>query len=292
MPTFVHPDEALFSGEQSYPSLPVCEHFSGSEKLIRKALQLQEKLGGVFDITCDCEDGAQTGNEIAHAEMIAELVSGVSNPGYRIGVRIHDVTHSSWRSDVNIIVGRAADYLAYVTIPKSTNVASARECIDAIQEVACAAGRSTPLPVHILIETHAALRHVYEFAELPHVKVVDFGLMDFVSSHHGAIGAEVLRSPGQFNHHLLSRAKADVVAAALAAGVVPAHNVCLFQSIRDATIAVPAFMPVIDLANARLHSRVLVASLLCLDLVIEGATRQFSNTQQNGQSMTWPQFLH
>ena len=34
-------------------------------------------------------------------------------------------------------------------------------------------------------------------------------------------------SPGQFEHRLLARAKAEVVAAALAHGVVPAHNVTL-----------------------------------------------------------------
>jgi citrate lyase subunit beta/citryl-CoA lyase len=36
-----------------------------------------------------------------------------------------------------------------------------------------------------------------------------------------------MRSPGQFEHKLLARAKTEVVAAALANGVVPAHNVTL-----------------------------------------------------------------
>jgi citrate lyase subunit beta/citryl-CoA lyase len=36
-----------------------------------------------------------------------------------------------------------------------------------------------------------------------------------------------MRAPGQFEHALLARAKAEVVAAALANGIVPAHNVCL-----------------------------------------------------------------
>jgi citrate lyase subunit beta/citryl-CoA lyase len=59
------------------------------------------------------------------------------------------------------------------------------------------------------------------------VQVLDFGLMDFISGHHGAIPASAMRSPGQFEHALVRRAKAEVVAAALAAGVVPAHNVTL-----------------------------------------------------------------
>ncbi len=48
-----------------------------------------------------------------------------------------------------------------------------------------------------------------------------------------------MRSPGQFDHKLVSRAKAEVVAAALANGVVPAHNVTLdlknrYQTYEDA----------------------------------------------------------
>ena len=36
-----------------------------------------------------------------------------------------------------------------------------------------------------------------------------------------------MRSPGQFEHRLIARGKAEMVAAALANGVIPAHNVCL-----------------------------------------------------------------
>ncbi len=97
-----------------------------------------------------------------------------------------------------------------------------------------AAGRSTPLPVHVLIETHGALHEVFEIAKLPHVDVLAFGLMDFVSGDHGAVDASALRSPGQFDHRLISRAKAEVVAAALSQGVVPAHNVCL--NLKDAEV--------------------------------------------------------
>ena len=81
--------------------------------------------------------------------------------------------------------------------------------------------------MHILIETHGALSQVHDIAKLPWVQVLDFGLMDFVSAHHGAIPASAMRSPGQFEHRLLARAKAEVVSAALANGVVPAHNVTL-----------------------------------------------------------------
>lgn len=226
-PSIVHPEDALFSGEKTFPALPACEHFAGNQKLMQKALALQAEMGPQFDITCDCEDGARTGEEEAHAMMVADVVSGPDNRFSRMGVRIHDPLHWSWRRDVDIIVGRAAKQLAYVTIPKATNAVQVAEVIDYVQRVARDAGRPTPLPIHVLIETHGALNVAFELAALPHVEVLDFGLMDFVSGHHGVIAASALRSPGQFEHRLLARAKAEVVAAALAHGVVPVHNVCL-----------------------------------------------------------------
>jgi citrate lyase subunit beta / citryl-CoA lyase len=51
--------------------------------------------------------------------------------------------------------------------------------------------------------------------------------MDFISGHHGAIGAEALRNPGQFEHKLIVRAKTEICAAALANGLVPSHNITL-----------------------------------------------------------------
>ena len=81
--------------------------------------------------------------------------------------------------------------------------------------------------MHAIIETHGALRQVWDIAALPWMQSLAFGLMDFVSDHHGALGAAVMRSPGQFEHQLIVRAKAEIVAAALANGIVPAHNVTL-----------------------------------------------------------------
>jgi len=230
----LHPDDALFSGEKPFPVLSACEHFAGSEKLILKALALQDELGPVFDITCDCEDGARAGEEEAHVRMVARLIASDTNRHGKLGVRIHDHSHFAWRQDVEIVVGTAAARLAYVTVPKATTAAQVAEVIECVQQVARAAGRSTPVPIHALIETHGALREVAAIAALPHVEVLDFGLMDFVSGHHGAIPASAMRSPGQFEHRLLVRAKAEVTAAALAHGVVPSHNVCL--NLKDAAV--------------------------------------------------------
>ncbi|MFM9835794.1 MAG: HpcH/HpaI aldolase/citrate lyase family protein [Methylophilaceae bacterium] len=223
----VHPNEALFGGEKPFPLIPACEHFAGSEKLILKALALQDSIGAVFDITCDCEDGAQAGQEREHAEMIVRVLNSDANKYKMAGARIHDYTEPHWKQDIDILVGGAGNVLSYITIPKCTDIAQAQEMIGYIQKTAITNGIMRQIPVHILIETHGALNQVHEIAKLPWLQVLDFGLMDFVSAHHGAIPASAMRSPGQFEHRLLARAKAEVVAAALANGVVPAHNVTL-----------------------------------------------------------------
>jgi citrate lyase subunit beta/citryl-CoA lyase len=223
----VHPNEALFGGEKPFPLIPACEHFAGSEKLILKALSLQDSIGPVFDITCDCEDGAASGQERDHAEMIVRVLNSEANKHHMAGARIHDYTHPAWKQDVDILVGGAGKVLSYITIPKCTDISQAKEMIAYIQKMAVFHGIEREIPVHILIETHGALRQVHEIAALPWLQVLDFGLMDFVSAHNGAIPASAMRSPGQFEHRLLARGKAEVAAAALANGVVPAHNVTL-----------------------------------------------------------------
>jgi citrate lyase subunit beta / citryl-CoA lyase len=230
----VHPKDALFGGERAFPSLAACEHFAGSEKLIGKAMDLQGEYGSIFDITCDCEDGAASGQEREHAAMVARMVNSRRNRFGKAGARIHDPAHPAWRQDIDVIVGEAGDRVAYITIPKATSVGQVAEVIGYVDETARKAGVTRDVPVHVLIETHGALRDVFAIAALPHIEVLDFGLMDFVSGHHGAIPAAAMRSPGQFEHALLARAKAEVVAAALANGIVPAHNVCL--NLKDAQV--------------------------------------------------------
>lgn len=235
MNNMTHPSQALFEGERAFPIIPSCEHFAGSEKLISKALGLQDTIGAVFDITCDCEDGAAAGTEKEHAEMIVRVLNSDLNKHQMAGARIHDYTHDCWQQDIDILVAGAGELLTYITIPKATTVDQVAEMIGYVKKVAQQNGIEREIPIHVLIETHGALKDVHEIAALDWVQVLDFGLMDFVSAHHGAISATAMRSPGQFEHRLLARAKAEVVAAALANGVVPAHNVTLDLKNEDVT---------------------------------------------------------
>lgn len=235
----VHPRHALFAGEKTFPAIPCCEHFAGKEKLIRKALALQNEIGPVFDITCDCEDGAAAGQERAHAEMVAAILASDANVHHRAGVRIHDYSHPHWKQDLEIILPIIGDRIAYITLPKATAWQQVAEMIETIKTLSQQHGIKRQIPVHVLIETHGALRDVWQIAALEQVEVLDFGMMDFVSGHHGALPAATMRSPGQFEHPLLVRAKTEMVAAALANGVVPAHNVTLdlkspYQTYQDA----------------------------------------------------------
>lgn len=221
----MHPDTVLFQGDRPLPDMPAVDHYAGSEKLIRKAASLQHALGPVFDITCDCEDGAPAGEETAHAKMIADMVMSADNRFGRFGVRIHDVTHRHWQSDIDILVGTAGSRIAFVTLPKPRNVNDVLTQLTYLEKRRKATEIAQPLPVHVLIETHGALRDAWQIAAVDCVESLDFGLMDFVSAHHGAIPGNAMRSPGQFEHPLLARAKCDTSAAALGNGVIPTHNV-------------------------------------------------------------------
>ena len=220
-----HPSQVLFAGEKPFPMMPAVDHYAGSEKLISKALQLQAELGPIFDITCDCEDGAPAGADRQHAEMVADFVMSDANRHGRVGARIHDIAHPAWQQDIEIIVGHAGQRLAFVTLPKVSGSDDVRVQLRELRRASVAAGLTRSIPVHVLIETHGALRAVWEIAAMPEVESLDFGLMDFVSGHHGAIPGSAMLSPGQFEHPLVVRAKCEIAAAALANGVVPSHNV-------------------------------------------------------------------
>jgi len=236
----MHPSEVLFQGKRQPLLLPACDHYAGSEKLMRKSLTLQQELGPLFDITFDCEDGAQAGVEHEHATLVASLVNSEENRFNRVGARLHEPSSVHFANDVATIVGGAAARLAYIVLPKVDSVDDVRGAIALVNQHAVAAGRqgagSTDLPIHVLIETHGALHDAYEIAALPQVECLSFGIMDFVSAHYGAIPASAMRTPGQFTHPLVVRAKLEMVAACHAHGKVASHNVT--TDIKDsATVA-------------------------------------------------------
>jgi citrate lyase subunit beta/citryl-CoA lyase len=229
----MHPSEVLFQGKRQPLLLPACDHYAGSEKLMRKSMPLQQELGPVFDITFDCEDGAAAGREREHAELVATLLQDEGNRFGRIGARLHDVASPFFEQDVETIVGAAAKRLAYVVLPKPDGLQDVLRAQAIVNRVAEKAGRPG-LPLHVLIETHGALHEAFAIAALPQVECLSFGIMDFVSSHYGAVPASAMRTPGQFTHPLIVRAKLEIVAACHAHDKVPSHNVT--TDIKDSAV--------------------------------------------------------
>ncbi|MBB5206307.1 citrate lyase subunit beta/citryl-CoA lyase [Inhella inkyongensis] len=217
----IHPRDALFAGEAAPISLPVVDHYSGSEKLMRKSLALQAARGPVFDVTLDCEDGAQVGAEEAQVRLAAELLASPDNRYGRVGVRVHPVDHPAFAMELQILAA-APVAPAYLMLPK---VDSRAQLDRGAASVQAAWGARPAPPLQALIETHGGLREVEAIAAHPALQSLSFGLMDFVSGHHGAIPRTALSLPGQFEHPLVARAKLAIAAAAHGHGKVPSHCV-------------------------------------------------------------------
>jgi len=244
----IHPREVLLGAQGAAGFLPVCDHYSGVEARMKKSLQLQaemtEEFGAcVFDVTLDCEDGAPAGAEVEQAHRVAGLANAeltAARPGSvarRIGARLHPVDHPFFLSDVDIVLGQAASALAYVMVPKVESLADVELAVAALD---AAGKRQSPMPLHVLIESPAAVHQAFEIARHPRVESVSFGLMDFVSAHGGAIPSSAMgvraaqdsQTLDQFHHPLVLRAKLEIASACHAAGKVPSH--CVVTEFRDA----------------------------------------------------------
>ena len=118
------------------------------------------------------------------------------------------------------IAGQAGARLCHLMVPKVESVADVERAVAAMDAAGAAA-----LPLHVLIESPAAVHRAFDIAAHPRVASLSFGLMDFVSAHGGAIPASAMTLAGQFSHPHVLRAKIEMAAACHAHGKVPSHNV-------------------------------------------------------------------
>ena len=225
-----HPREVLLGAQAATGFLPVCDHYSGVEARMRKSLQLQaemyEEFGAcVFDVTLDCEDGAPVGGEADHAAMVVALVALVSAKA-RVAVRVHPIDHPAFDADVATIAGKVGDRLCHIMVPKVESVGDVIRVEKALNDA-----HAGHLPIHVLIESPAAVHRAFEIAAHPRVQSLSFGLMDFVSSHGGAIPAHGMSSQGQFSHPLVVRAKLEIASACHANSKTPSH--CVVTEFND-----------------------------------------------------------
>ena len=247
-----HPRDVLLGAQGAAGLLPVCDHYSGVEARMVKSLQLQADMTQefgvcVFDVTLDCEDGAPVGGERDQANLVVALANTAFNAtdlvanglSRRVGVRLHAVDHRAFASDIDIVVGGAAQSLSYIMVPKVESLVDVQTAVSAIDAAVRPGQRDGDLPLHVLIESPAAAHHAFEIAAHPRVQSISFGLMDFVSAHAGAIphtamgvrAADDAVTLDQFNHPLVVRAKLDIASACHAAGKVPSH--CVVTELRD-----------------------------------------------------------
>ena len=219
------PRAALFDEGDAAPDIPVCDHYAGVEPRMTKSLQLQAEMGPVFDVTLDNEDGAPIGGEVDHAHLIVSLLNGPDNRWGRVGVRLLPVAHPKFEDVARVVLGspRAPAYLMLPKPERLADVEAAARAIDALG--------GSAIPLHALVETHGALRQVFDIAAHPRIQSLSFGLMDFVSAHRGAIPQTAMGGQGQFDHPLVVRAKLEIAAACHAAGKVPSH--CVFTEFKD-----------------------------------------------------------
>ena len=198
---------------------------------MRKSLQLQaemcEEFGAcVFDVTLDCEDGAPVGGEADHAAMVVALVALAANKA-RVAVRVHPVDHIAFDADIATIAGKVGDQLSHIMVPKVESVEDVSKVVTALSNAG-----ADHLPIHVLIESPAAVHRAFEIAAHPRVQSLSFGLMDFVSSHGGASPSHGMSSQGQFTHPLVVRAKLDIASACHANSKTPSH--CVVTEFNDA----------------------------------------------------------
>lgn len=238
----MHPRQVLLGAAAAAGAIPVCDHYSGVEARMAKSLALQAKMTDefgacVFDVSLDCEDGAPVGKEQEHAHMVVALANqsfgGAREIKPRIAARVHPVDHPAFESDVAVIVGGAGEALCHLMIPKVESLADVDRAVAAVDRAASNTRRASTLPLHVLIESPAAVHRAFEIAAHPRVQSLSFGMMDFVSAHGGAIPASAMASDaasmaaglGQFAHPLITRAKLEIASACHAFGKVPSHCV-------------------------------------------------------------------
>jgi citrate lyase subunit beta/citryl-CoA lyase len=203
---------------------------------MRKSLLLQAEMAeepgrAIFDVTLDLEDGAPVGGEHEQAELVAELLNSPDNAWSRVGARVHPPSHRRFEDDVDALIKKAGERVAFLMIPKVAGFEEAERAVEAVRSARLDHGLTRVIPIHFLIETHRAVQDVADIARLPGVESLSFGLMDFVSDHRAAIPASAMSASGQFEHPLVLRAKLEISAACHAAGITPSH--CVVTEFKD-----------------------------------------------------------
>ncbi|WP_092483302.1 HpcH/HpaI aldolase/citrate lyase family protein [Candidatus Ichthyocystis hellenicum] len=226
----INPDEILWDAEKRYkrPIIPCCDHYAGNENFIKKATEQQQKLGPVFDVTLDCDDGSVVGQEKQQIELFIRIINDSSiNKFSRIGVRVHSPDSSFFEYEVESLIKHSGSKLAYLTIPKVRTHLEFSKTLAWIEELGANNLDARKIPIHPIVETVESVEDVSSIAAEQSVECISFGIMDFVSSYDTLIPDCAMKSPDQFTHPLVVSAKKSIVAACAAHQCVASHNVTI-----------------------------------------------------------------
>jgi citrate lyase subunit beta/citryl-CoA lyase len=233
-------DAVLYEAAYQLPQLSTCDHYAGTEKRLAQMLQKQGASVFSFDITADCEDGAAVGQEQQQLEMLLSVLKNhrttQSQPYQetshhflshtkRFGIRVHDARHWFFKQEIETLLAFEHQF-DYIVLPKIEHYDDFKQQADWIAQLCQQAQKPCP-SLHVIIETHGGVNDVFRIASDARLVCLSFGIMDFVSSHAGAIHHNAMQSPMQFQHPLVYRAKTQISAAAASFGKIASHNVCI-----------------------------------------------------------------
>ena len=225
-----HPSVALFGGEKPSRSSPPASTSPARKSASPRRSNSRPAWAASSISPWTARMARPTGAERAHAEMVVAHAEQRPNK-LQHGRRPHPRPHARALEAGRRHHRPAAPASASPTSPSprpwpSPNCA---EVIDYIRDTAAQGRRSSrEIPIHALMETHGALHDrlaTRRPAERPGPRLRPDGLRQRPPRRRSRPPRCV--RPGQFDHAVLQRAKAETVAAALANGVVPAHNVTL-----------------------------------------------------------------
>ncbi|UUZ47730.1 aldolase/citrate lyase family protein [Massilia sp. B-10] len=191
-----------------------------------KSMALQQELGPLFDITFDCEDGAAIAAASRSTRNWWRASSTTKATGSTASACASTNSPVPTLPLTSLSLLAAGQRLAYIVLPKADSVDDVARAIELINKHASKAGRATPLPVHVLIETHGALRDAHAIRGAAcRSNACRSGSWILCRRITARCLTNAMRTPGQFTHPLIVRAKLEMVAACHAHGKIPSHNV-------------------------------------------------------------------
>ncbi|MFW0786333.1 CoA ester lyase [Gordonia sp. CPCC 206044] len=135
-------------------------------------------------------------------------------------IRINGLDTPWCHDDLIEVISGAGDALDVIIVPKARSAQDVWWVDVLVTQVERKIGRSRPIGLEVLIEEAEGLLNAAEIAKSsPRVEAVIFGVGDLSASLHARVGGNFRPAPGSYPGDFWHHARAQVLAAARAAGV-------------------------------------------------------------------------